>query len=292
MIKIIGLSRIHITLFDLEGKYGRIDGGVGIALKYPRIVVRSGNCFKPEVSLPFEVPKMCIEEDFEEHIGLGHTTQYLLSVAKLSAEYNFKRLSSYELAKLVKRGGTSGVGVYAFDYGGFIVDGGHSTKVKRELLPSDFSSAPPPPLIARLNFPWYIYVNVLKGGRRIFGKDEIKAFKEAKLEGLDTLARVVLMELIPSVAEKDLEGTLDAISLIQNLGFKKVEVSLQADEVKKLMNDMAKIGFPAGLSSFGPAVYTFVSSKREGEELISRFDGFISEPNNEGAKVFWSTINS
>ncbi|WP_338600273.1 beta-ribofuranosylaminobenzene 5'-phosphate synthase family protein [Sulfolobus tengchongensis] len=292
MIKIIGLSRIHITLFDLEGKYGRIDGGVGVALKYPRIVIRTGDCFTPTVSLPFKVPQVCIEEDYEPHIGLGHTTQYLLAVAKLASEYNFKRLNSYELAKLVKRGGTSGIGVYAFEYGGFIVDGGHSTKIKKELLPSDFSSAPPPPLITRLNFPWYIYVNVPKNGKRIFGSDEINAFKEAKLEGLDTLARVVLMELIPSVAENDLEGALNAISLIQNLGFKKIEVSLQSDEVKAIMAKMNKLGFPAGLSSFGPTIYTFISSRKEGEELISRFGGFISEPNNEGAKVFWSTMNS
>lgn len=291
MLRLIGLSRIHITLFDLEGKYGRIDGGAGVALRNPKIVIRTGNCYTPNVSLPFKVPSICIEEDYEEHIGLGHTTQYLLSVAKIAAEYNFKKLNAYELAKLVKRGGTSGVGIYAFEYGGFVVDGGHSLKVKKELLPSDFSTAPPPPLIARLNFPWYIYVNIPKSGRRIYGADEIRVFKEAKVEGLDTLARVILIELIPSVAEGDLEGALNAISLIQNLGFKKIEVSLQTEEVKDLMHKMNKIGFPAGLSSFGPAVYTFVRSIREGEELISRFGGFITEPNNEGAKVFWTMTN-
>ncbi len=292
MIKLLGLSRIHITLVDLEGKYGRLDGGVGVALKYPRIVIRTGDCFTPNISLPFKVPRICIDEDYEEHVGLGHTTQYLLSIAKISAEYNFIKIKSYELAKLVKRGGTSGVGVYAFEYGGFIVDGGHSLKIKKEVLPSDFSSSPPPPLIARYNFPWNVYVNVPSRGKRVFGVQELQAFKNAKLEGIDTLARVILMELIPSVIEKDLEGALDAISLIQNLGFKKIEVSMQSDEVKDLMARMNKIGFPAGLSSFGPAIYTFINSKREGEELISRFGGFVTEPNNEGAKVFWSMTNS
>ncbi|MEL9970590.1 MAG: beta-ribofuranosylaminobenzene 5'-phosphate synthase, partial [Metallosphaera sp.] len=33
MLRVIGLSRIHITLFDLEGKHGRIDGGMGVALE-------------------------------------------------------------------------------------------------------------------------------------------------------------------------------------------------------------------------------------------------------------------
>lgn len=287
MLKIIGLSRIHITLIDLDGKFGRVDGGVGISLKYPRIVVRTGNCRKLDLKLPFEVPSFCVEEDFEEHVGLGHTTQYLLTIAKLGAEYNLKNIDVVDLAKLVKRGGTSGVGVYAFKYGGFILDGGHSKKVKNYVGPSDYSSAPPPPLIARYDFPWYVYVNIPVKGRRIFGKEELEAFKNAKVEGTDTLARVILMKLIPSVIEKDLEETLDAIWLIQGLGFKKIEVSLQTDEVKNLMRKLYSKGFPSGISSFGPAIYTFVRSKKEGEELVSLFGGFVTEPNNEGAKVQW-----
>jgi len=287
MIKIFGLSRIHITLIDLEGKYGRIDGGVGVALKYPRIVVSTGNCKRIDLKLPFDIPSFCVEEDFEEHIGLGHTTQYLLSIAKLGAEYNLRNIDVIELAKMVKRGGTSGIGVYAFKHGGFILDGGHSTKVKKEATPSDFSSFPPPPLIARHNFPWYIYVNVPSKGRKIFGKEELEAFKNAKLEGIDTLSRVILMKLVPSVIENDLEEALEAIWLIQGLGFKKVEVNFQSEEVKDLMKKLYSKGFPAGISSFGPAIYTFVRTKREGEELVSSFGGFITEPNNEGARVQW-----
>ncbi|AWR94887.1 beta-ribofuranosylaminobenzene 5'-phosphate synthase family protein [Acidianus brierleyi] len=285
MIKVFGLSRIHITLFDVEGKYGRFDGGMGVALKYPRIVVNDGNCnvFNYE-----GIPKVnfCIEEDYDSHIGLGHTTQYLLTLSKLSLEKRLIRKNSAEIAKIVKRGSTSGIGVYAFEYGGFIVDGGHSKKVKKEALPSDFSASPPPPLILRTDFPWYIYVNT-PNGRRIFGKEELEIFKNAKVEGIDILSRVVLMEFIPSVSEKDLEGVLDALDRIQGLGFKKLENSLQTDEVKKLMTKMKNKGFPAGLSSFGPSIFTFCN-KRECEELVSYFGGFYTEPNNTGAKVIWS----
>ncbi|MUM64015.1 beta-ribofuranosylaminobenzene 5'-phosphate synthase [Acidianus infernus] len=286
MMRLIGLSRIHITLFDLEGKYGRLDGGMGVALKYPRIVIKTGECEEINIDgVPKE--KFCIEEDYPAHVGLGHTTQYLLSITRYAFEKNFQRKTSVELAKLIKRGSTSGIGVYAFEYGGFIVDGGHSLKVKKEALPSDFSTAPPPPLLLRVDFPWYIYVNIPEG-RRIFGKEELTAFKNAKLEGLDTLARVVLMEFIPSVIEKDLENVLDALDRIQNLGFKKIEVSLQTDKVRELMKKLKSKGFPSGISSFGPAIYTFVNSRREGEELVSTFGGFLTEPNNKGAKVVWN----
>jgi beta-ribofuranosylaminobenzene 5'-phosphate synthase len=190
------------------------------------------------------------------------------------------------MAKIVKRGSTSGIGVYAFEHGGFIVDGGHSKKVKKEALPSDFSESPPPPLVLRTDFPWYIYVKT-PNGKRIFGKEELDAFKNAKAEGIDVLSRIVLMEFIPSVLEKDLEGVLDALDRIQGLGFKKIENSLQTDEVKDAMKKMKSKGFPVGLSSFGPSIFTFCN-KRECEELVSYFGGFYTEPNNTGAKVIWN----
>ncbi len=286
MIKVIGLSRVHITLFDVEGKYGRLDGGMGVGLKFPRVVVREGNCRSFEVE---GVPKVgyCVEEDYEEHVGLGHTTQFLLALGKLAFESSFTRKSAVEIAKLLGRGSTSGVGVHVFEVGGFVVDGGHSKKVKKEFLPSDFSRAPPPPLLMRVDFPWYIYVNVPRGGRRIFGKEELQAFKEAKVEGVDALMRVAFMEFVPSVVEGDLDGVLEALDVIQGLGFKRVEWELQTEEVRSLSKAMRSKGFPNGLSSFGPAIFTFCK-KRECEELKSTFGGFYTEPNNEGAKVVWS----
>lgn len=96
------------------------------------------------------------------------------------------------------------------------------------------------------------------------------------------------MEFIPSVIEKDLSGALDGLWKIQGLGFKKIEVQLQSNLVKETMMSLYKTGFPSGLSSFGPTIFTFVSSRREGEELVSRFGGWVSEPNNRGAQVEWN----
>lgn len=286
MLEVVGLSRIHITLIDLDGKYGRIDGGVGVALSEPRVRVRVGECNKPPSWVPFPIPGYCVEEDYQEHVGLGHTTQFRLALAKLSAEYNFKRLSAYELARLVNRGGTSGVGVHVFERGGFVVDGGHSKKVKPRPLPSDFSNAPPPPLIARFDFPWDVYV-VTPEGRRIFGAEEREAFLRFKQEDAGDVTRVVFMKLLPAVAERDLGEVLEAISMLQGMGFKRLEWSMQGEKVKAIVEEARKKGFVLGLSSFGPTLYTFVSSRREGEELISLFGGRVVEPNNTGARVIW-----
>ncbi|QKQ99287.1 beta-ribofuranosylaminobenzene 5'-phosphate synthase [Metallosphaera tengchongensis] len=286
MLRIIGLSRIHITLFDMEGKHGRIDGGMGIGLKRPRIVLRSGDCTNLNIR-GLSTVSFCIEEDYEEHIGLGHTTQFLLSAAKLHSELNLEKMSAVELASKVGRGGTSGVGVHLFDNGGFVVDGGHSTRIKHIPLPSDFSNAPPPPLLLRVNFPWYIYVNVPNGGK-IFGSTELDIFRKYSPSQIGELTRVVLMEFIPSVVEKDISSALDGLWKIQGLGFKKVEVELQSNEVKDMMIKLYKNGFPSGLSSFGPAIFTFTATRREGEELVSRFGGWLTEPNNRGVDVEWS----
>jgi|ECHvirMinimDraft_2_1075157.scaffolds.fasta_scaffold00070_9 beta-ribofuranosylaminobenzene 5'-phosphate synthase len=290
MLKVVGISRLHMTLIDLEGTYGRLDGGVGLALSRPRVVVNVGKC-EPPIPPPFPLPGVCLEEDYEPHVGLGHTTQLSLAVGKLAAEFNGLRKDARELAILMGRGSTSGVGVYAFQFGGLVVDGGHSTKLKPVPEPSDYASAPPPPVLARFHFPWLVYVNIPEQGRRIYGQVERAAFRE-RVEGAAELSRVVLMGLLPSVAEGDLSGVLESVERIQSLGFKRVEWRLQSDQVRELAKAMSSRGFAVGLSSFGPALYTFPSTEREGRELESTFGGFVTYPNNMGARTVWNSINS
>jgi len=100
------------------------------------------------------------------------------------------------------------------------------------------------------------------------------------------------MGLLPSVAEGDLSGVLESVERIQSLGFKRVEWRLQSDQVRELAKAMSSRGFAVGLSSFGPALYTFPSTEREGRELESTFGGFVTYPNNMGARTVWNSINS
>jgi beta-ribofuranosylaminobenzene 5'-phosphate synthase len=71
------------------------------------------------------------------------------------------------------------------------------------------------------------------------------------------------------------------------MGFKRLEWSLQTEEVREVARMAERKGFVLGLSSFGPTLYTLVGSNREGEELISTFGGEVVEPNNVGARVIW-----
>ena len=51
-VRIACPSRLHLGLIDLNGEIGRIDGGVGIALEYPRTVIYARKSDRLEVECP------------------------------------------------------------------------------------------------------------------------------------------------------------------------------------------------------------------------------------------------
>ncbi len=310
-VSVVTPSRIHVTLIDLNGTY-RIDGGVGFALSNPRIKI---TLKKGEISVSgggelaekaknvliklknrfgYEA-KVEIKESYKPHCGLGSGTQLSLAIAKAYAELYGIKASVRELAEITNRGGTSGIGVAAFEAGGLIVDGGHSKAVKKEFKPSSFSKAPPPPVIARHDFPWKVALLVPRYSG-LSGKKEVNLFEKycpIPIGEVRVLSHIILMKLLPSVVEKDLPTFREAISEIQRVGFKKVEVNLHK-----------KLGIPelldrfegAGMSSTGTAIYVAVESNSEGKSILEEMknffesrnvecEAFISEPNNVGARV-------
>lgn len=134
-------SRLHITLIDLNGKIGRIDGGIGITLKKPSIVIKGEPAERSKIEFSGKVYsekeyinkiKMATEKTldyFDEntnfefnvkktypaHAGLGSGTQTALATAKIISHYLGYECDARSLAKIVGRGGTSGIGVAAFE---------------------------------------------------------------------------------------------------------------------------------------------------------------------------------
>ena len=174
-------SRLHLTLIDLNGIYGRIDGGVGITLGKPGLkiqaepadngveVIFSKSCqFIEGLINDYTVKiknsslkvidaleigggfKFTIHSTYPPHSGLGSGTQLSLAVAKLISNMNNHDLNALDMAKIVGRGGTSGIGVESFENGGFIIDGGHKRVEKPSYLPSSASPATPPPGRSRI----------------------------------------------------------------------------------------------------------------------------------------------
>ena len=103
----------------------------------------------------------------------------------------------------------------------------------------------------------------------------------------------ILVRMVPSLVEENLDEFGASVNRVQELGFKKIEVMLQQPLVHKLMAEMREAGAAcSGLSSFGPTVYAVTDTQgRDIEaaafEVMKEVGGevLITRCRNEGARV-------
>ncbi len=312
-------SRIHMALTDLAGDCGRVDGGVGVTLDDPCIVVeaergegllvRGENADRARAAAKAVMERfdlggaeIRIRSCYKQHVGLGAGTQLAMAVGRALCDLYCQPASAHDIAAAVGRGGTSGIGVSAFERGGFIVDGGHSFgpgKEKEDYRPSSASTGVcPPPVIMQADIPssWKFLLampNIPKGSNGRKELDVFGAFCPVPRGEVAELCREILVRMIPAVLEEDLDSFGNAVNRIQVLGFKKVEVGLQHPLIKSLMEEMRSAGAAgAGLSSFGPTVYAVADSgtrdiESVAKEVMREVGGevVITRSRNSGARL-------
>jgi len=308
-MKITTPSRLHMTLIDLNAEIGRLDGGIGLALESPGIVLGAREADGLKVTGPLAErardaaervsaalgieggAELEIEQAYTPHIGLGSGTQVALAAGAALCRLYGRDVRPRELAKIVGRGGTSGIGTAAFESGGFILDGGHSSKEKPDFLPSSASKAPPAPVLARHDFPdWKIVLVVPKAKRKVHGGEEVSIFQTRcpiYIAEVRKLSHLILMKALPAVVEEDIVAFGEAVNEIQEIGFKGTEVNLQSREVKEILKTCQDHSHGAGLSSFGPAVYAIVEDEEELKGALEKFkleELIITRANNTGAR--------
>ena len=169
-VKITTPSRLHFSLLDLNGALGRIDGGFGISIAEPNFQIvaeRATEIYLPssvyrdraagvlerlQATYPFPGIKLTFQSEIPMHCGFGSGTQLSLGIAQAVNVLYELGLDVHELAQIVGRGGTSGIGIAAFRTGGFIVDGGHRfPEQKSSFLPSSaLGDISPPPVLPPL----------------------------------------------------------------------------------------------------------------------------------------------
>ncbi|MGZ5520816.1 MAG: beta-ribofuranosylaminobenzene 5'-phosphate synthase [Halobacteriota archaeon] len=300
MIQVVTPSRLHITLIDLNGALGRIDGGVGLTLDYPSIRINAKKDAQLSVSgttefaeriksaasavlTQYNINGVAIDvvQEYPNHVGLGSGTQVALAVGTAISELYDLNLNPTTIAKLTGRGGTSGIGVAAYEFGGFLVDGGH--KGKTEFLPSSASGKfGPGPIIARHDFPDWAIVLAIPNLRGASDKREIDVFQKQcplPLNEVQELCHVILMEMLPAVVEHDIESFGRSINRVQTIGFKRRELELQpfCAHLVQFMRENGAIG--AGMSSFGPVVYGIT----DGKQLLRAVQSYLND--SIGGKV-------
>ena len=326
-------ARLHFALIDLNGSLGRIDGSVGLAINEPhfQIVAKPANYIHIESAQYHDRAyaiveqlltkyglrgiRVKLESEIPSHSGFGSGTQLALGLAQAVNTLYGLNMRVAELALAVRRGGTSGIGITAFEQGGFILDGGHRfPDQKSSFLPSAAAgSVPPPPLLIRHPFPDWPLLVVIPRCTPISGETEINLFKTLCPQPKSTaeqLSHIILLKLLPAIFEEDLHAFGDAIYRIQRFGWKRVEIDAQSlpqaigGEQSKIPSGGSVLqrtldflrdngAIAAGVSSWGPAIFAvgldLLALKEKAEIFLKTLPSggtcFITEANNVGARV-------
>ncbi len=211
-VKVEAPARLHLGFMDLNGGLGRRFGGLGLAVEgiATRLAVSKAASFVAtgpgaeraldyarrvftQLRLPNAV-SIRIYESIPEHVGLGSGTQLALAVGTAIARLHDLDLDTRAIGQMLDRGARSGIGVGAFDQGGFLVDGGRGQT--DEL----------PPITVRLEFPaqWRIVLVHDRRGKGLHGAKETGAFERLPRFPADKasrLCRLVLMQVLPALAD-------------------------------------------------------------------------------------------
>lgn len=210
-------ARLHLGFLDLNGGLGRRFGSLGVTIDRPqtRVTLRRADrtiCTGHEPERAARYLGMLMERHgsrtplalsvgsaIPAHSGLGSGTQLALAIGAAFARMERVPLTAREVAAQLGRGKRSGVGIGAFESGGLIVDGGGSG-----------ADGTVPPIVSRLPFPddWRIVLMFDIEGVGVHGERELSAFAglpDWTAEDSADICRRVLMSILPSAAEQDLQ---------------------------------------------------------------------------------------
>jgi len=295
-------ARLHFGVLDLRGHLGRRFGGIGAAVPVPGVVLEAEPAAElsatgPDADRALEFARRYladrglaggarfqVHEAIPAHAGLGSGTQLALSVARALAELYRQPTAAEELALSVGRGRRSAIGTWLFEQGGFILEGGRR--------PGSDAVAP---LLARLPMPadWRCVVVVPEGKPGLSGEAEAAAFTDLvppAQEEVERVAHIVLLQLLPALADADLPAFGDALSEIQRVTggwFAAAQGGAFAPGPSaELVSRLAQWGAVGGVgqSSWGPAVYGIVGSEGEG----ARIEALARSSVGRRARVYWT----
>jgi beta-RFAP synthase len=170
-----------------------------------------------------------------------------------------------DVGKVLDRGNRSGIGIGAFENGGFLIDGGKG------------KSAELPPITVRQDFPenWRIILLINSREKGIHGQSEYNAFKTLKPfpENLsEKLCRLVNLVILPSLIEKNFKDFSSAIGKLQKIvgtHFSPIQGGVYSNpDIANIMSYVEKNGFMGvGQSSWGPTGFILTDSDTSAHKL-------------------------
>lgn len=321
MIRVRTPSRLHFGLLAPAAGEGRRFGSVGLMVEAPGIElsVEGANAWAVEGPLLLRTHavlrqltpvregkdwlplKVRVHHAAPEHRGLGTGTQHALALARALAEaYGWQTRSACDLAPLVGRGNRSALGIHGFEQGGFLVDGGR----QRE---GDIA-----PLIARMSFPdeWRVVLVVPPWKEGLHGEKEVEAFRwaehsaaeqECSAHRTETLARLLVLGLLPALAERDFgefSNSLFEFNRVAGEAFAPVQGgSYASSKVAELIAFIRSLDVKGvGQTSWGPTVFALAPDEDRAswlaEQVRERFpmpprpEVIVTAASNQGARLW------
>lgn len=283
-ISICAPARLHMGFLDLGGSLGRLFGGLGVALDGIGIKIRMtrsdrlfarGPC--PErcldtarrVAEAFDLPAGAtieVEQSIPQHVGLGSGTQLALAIGVGLHRLHGSDRTIRDIAPVVDRGQRSGIGIAAFEHGGFVVDGGRGSETKT------------PPLLARFDFPgdWPLILVFDDRGQGLHGDVERAAFNALPPFPVGEAARLchaLLLRGLPALVERDLATFGDVITDIQRTvgdHFAPAQGGrFTSGDVERAMDWLVARGARGvGQTSWGPTGFCIAPGPEQGAWLI------------------------
>ena len=284
MVTVAAPARLHFGFTDLEGGLGRRFGSLGLTLEGVTTELRirraatfaasgrgAGRALKWAEALLERLSSTSavhieVLRSIPPHAGLGSGTQLALAVGTALSRLFDLGLDSRALAQLLGRGARSGIGIGAFDYGGFLVDGGTG------------GAGEPPPVTARFEFPahWRVVLIFDERGQGLYGKREKQAFSglpAGSPSQAGALCRLVMMKILPSLGEAQWTPFAEGIGEVQEIvgdHFAAVQGGRYTSAtVAQVLNWCRASGFQGvGQSSWGPTGFVVVDSETRAHALM------------------------
>lgn len=282
-------ARLHFGVLDLRGALGRRFGGIGASAPAPTMLVSTHLTDDGTVEADGEDAararaaariflrhhgiargaRVRVHRALPAHVGLGSGTQLALSVARGLAELHGLDTTAPALARAVGLARHSAIGTMLFQGGGLVLEGG-----RRE------DRDDPAPFLARLPLPraWHCVVALPAAPPTLDEEAEARALAAlppAPEREVERVAHLVLMALLPAVAEGDLATFGSALTEIQRLtgGWVAPEPDgpLAPGASAALAARMVEWGAAgAGRSWWGPAVFGVVGGAEAAAALAER----------------------
>jgi beta-RFAP synthase len=284
-------ARLHLGFLDPEGSLGRRFGSLGLTIDGPATVaslrhatgdaVEAGPGAEQEVERVREHVEALkhlfrrdaplavhLHEVLPAHAGFGSGTQLALAIARGFASLHGIEVTTVDLARALGRGKRSGIGVAAFDRGGFLLDGGPGRDG-------------PAPLLARADFPepWRVLLVLDPRGAGLHGADEGRALGRLEPMAQATaahLAHLVVMQILPALHEIDFPRFAQGVSEVQRLigayfAPAQNRLAYTSPEVAQVVEWLgANFAAAIGQSSWGPTGFAIFASQADADRAVDR----------------------